>query len=436
MINKPIILEKKDPVELLTVAFHNFNRATQSLRQNYQALKKEAESLNKKLAETNEELTRKVRELGSIRNYLNNILDSMTNGLIAIDHGGKITIFNRAAETITTYRAKQVVGLSYEKVFGQKNRSLTSLIKKSLREGISLMEEGVFYRREESIPLEIITNSVRDEKKRMEGVLMVFQDLSTIRRLQKEIEEKKRLALLGEMAANVAHEIRNPLSGIEGFALLLKRTFSGDKKRQEWTDNIIKGARNLNSLVSRLLDFARPLRLNLQVVELKEIIENALFFLSQRIREEKVDIEIKTEFLSHPIKVRGDPNLLKQAFLNLMLNAVQALSEKGKLIIRTNRVFSLSQGKEFVGETRANYSSSRSQREAEVIFSDTGCGILLEDREKIFHPFYTTKAKGCGLGLAITQRIIRSHGGNIRVESKKGKGSIFTVCLPLDGTEG
>jgi len=422
-MTKLIILEKKDPVDLLTRAFHDFNQATQSLRQSYQALKKEAESLNKKLAETNEELTRKVRELGSIRNYLNNILDSMASGLIAIDQGGKITIINQAAEAITTYRANEVLGFSYEKVFGQKNLSFTSLIKKTLQGGTSLMEEGVFYGREENIPLEIVTNPIRDEKKRMEGVLAVFQDLSAIRRLQKEIEEKNRLALLGEMAANVAHEIRNPLSGIEGFALLLKRTFPEDKKKQEWTDNIIEGTRNLNRLVTRLLDFARPLRLNLQVVELKEIIENVLSFLSQRIREEKANVEIKTEFLPHPIKVRGDSDLLKQAFLNLMLNAVQALSGRGKLIIRTSLVCC------------PHYSLSGSQREAEVIFSDSGCGISAEDRKKIFHPFYTTKAKGCGLGLAITQRIIRSHRGNIRMESKKGKGSTFTVRLPLDGTE-
>ena len=428
-----LLQEEKTKIDLLAIAFHNFNQATQSLEESYQTLKDEIAHLNKKLAETNRELTRKVEELSRIHSYLSNILDSMMEGLIAINPQGKISIFNRAAQEITSQPREKVLGSSYQKVFGDKNRAFTHLLKKTLKDRKPLMAERKFYRENEVVPLEIATNPIKRKDREIEGALAVFRDISAIRKLQEEIQHKQRLAMLGQMAASVAHEIRNPLSAIEGFALLLKDTFREDTKKSQWANNIVKGTRNLNNLVSNLLNFARPLKVNFQQIQIKEIIENSLSFAFQRIGEEKPNIQIKKEIPTQPIKIIADPELLEQAFLNLILNAIQSMANEGKLTISVDKqVYLHPSPHEFFREWEGDYILTKSYGEVHIRFSDTGCGISKEEMKKIFHPFYTTKAKGCGLGLTITQRIIQSHGGGIKVESKEGKGTTFTIYLPLD----
>lgn len=430
----PQLLNKeKTDIDILTVAFRDFTQATQSLKASYQVVKSQVARLNEELAEVNEELNQKIRELSRTRNYLNNTLNSMMNGLIGIDLQEKITIFNQAAEIITSYKAEKVVGLPHQNIFTHKNQFFTSLFKKTLQERKSLIEERIFYRFNQRVPLEIITNPVQDREGKIEGVLAVFRDLSLVKKLQEEIRDKEGLAVTGEMAASVAHEIRNPLSGIEGFALLLKDALR-EKKQKEWADNIIEGARNLDNLVTNLLNFARPVRPDFQEIEPARIIEDILPFAFQEAEKKKIDLKVVKRFIAQEIRIKGDADLLKQAFLNFMLNSIQAMVNKGRLTI-TIKQTNFSCINEFLREGKGDYLLTKSSRQILIEFSDTGCGISPEEKKKIFRPFYTTKKKGYGLGMSITRRIIQSHAGTVQVESEKGKGTTFTVIFPLPEAE-
>lgn len=428
-----LLAKEKTDIDILTVAFRDFTQATQSLKESYQVVKSQVARLNKELAEVNEELNQKIRELSRTRNYLNNTLDSMINGVIGIDLQERITIFNQAAEIITNYKVEEVVGLAYQKIFRDKNQFFTSLFKKTLQERTSLVEERIFHRFNKRIPLEIITNPVQNREGRIEGVLAVFRDVSLVKKLQEEIRDKEGLAMTGEMAASVAHEIRNPLSGIEGFALLLKDALK-EKKQKEWADNIIEGARNLDNLVTNLLNFARPLRPDFQEIELAKIIEDILPFVFQEAKKKKMGLEVVKRFIAQKAKIKGDSDLLKQAFLNFMLNSVQAMVDKGRLTI-TMRQTNFSYANKFSRERKGDYLLTKFPRQVLIEFSDTGCGISPEEKKRIFRPFYTTKKKGYGLGMAITRRIIQSHEGIIQVESEKGEGTTFTVIFPLKEAE-
>lgn len=435
-MNGKLVMEKGEEIDLLTTAFNAFTQATQRLKESYHNLKEQVATLNKKLAEANEELSRKVEELDRTKSYLNNILDSMMDGLIAIDNSERINIFNQSAEALTGQKAERILKMPLSEILGEKNKSFVSVLRRTLREGKPLMGKKELYINEnKTLPLEVTTNLIKDRTGRIEGALMVFRDISSIRQLEEEIQRKNRLAILGEMAASVAHEIRNPLSGIEGFALLLKDLVK-EKRGREWIDNILKGTRNLNNIIANLLNFARPLRPNFQDVEVKELIEGILPFIFQRIQRERLDIRIYKHFPPEPIKMRGDPTLLKQCFLNIMLNAVQSISERGKIKISIEKTtLPYPTPYKFLREWKGDYVVNRSCGDVYIKFSDTGCGISEEEKKKIFSPFYTTKSDGTGLGLAITQRIVQTHGGSIEIESKIHKGSVFIIRLPLNYSE-
>jgi len=435
-MNGKLVMQKGEEVDLLTTAFNAFTQATQRLKESYQDLKEQVATLNRKLAEANERLSKKVKELDKTKSYLNNILDSMMDGLIAIDNQERISIFNQSAEALTNQRAEKILKMPFSEVLGEKNKLFASILKETLKEGKPLMGKKELYINDNKVlPLEVTTNLIKGKAGRIEGALMVFRDISPIRQLEEEIQRQNRLAMLGEMAASVAHEIRNPLSGIEGFALLLKDVVK-EGKEKEWITNIVRGTRSLNNIITNLLNFARPLKPNFQEVELKGLIAPILPFILQKIQREKLDIRICNHFPLEPIKMKGDPNLLKQCFLNLMLNAVQSISGKGEIAVSVEKkIHPYPTPYKFLREWKGDYIVNRSHGDVYIKFSDTGCGISQEEKGKIFSPFFTTRAEGIGLGLAITRRIVQSHGGSIEVKSKVNKGSTFIIRFPLNHSE-
>jgi len=434
MQNKNLSPDKKE-MNLLVYAFQNFAQATETLSKSYKALQQKITQLNTELSEANKALSRKVAELNRVRTYLKNILDSMMDGLIVLDLDGKITIFNHSAERITGYKAEDVLGRHYEAIFGKENEEFVSLLKESLDKRTAIIGEKNFFSSEKRIFLEVTANPVKDNDGKTEGVVVVFRDVSLIRYLKDEIQRKKKLAILGEMAASVAHEIRNPLSGIEGFALLLRDNLKEDREKKKWVEHIIKGARSLNNLVNNLLSFSHPLKPDFQFIMIDQIIESTLTLIQQKIQKEKIAVSMVKKFSSHPVKIVGDPDLLRQAFLNLMLNAVEAMPGGGKLSILV-KVDSLAQATCQSENKKHRGITCNIDRDVIVEISDTGHGIAPENISRIFHPFFTTKSKGCGLGLAIVQQIVESHGGKIRVRSKPGEGTTFILHLPLANNPG
>ncbi len=232
------------------------------------------------------------------------------------------------------------------------------------------------------------------------------------------MKERDRLAALGQMAAGLAHEIRNPLGAIKGAAQLLQPVGpqAADSSTMEFLDIIVEEANRLNKIVSQFLDYARPFRGNPSPLDVNDVVKKTLALLDKE--EAASRIEISTNLLDGLPPVRADSEQLRQVFLNLSLNALQAMPQTGKLQVSTS----------LRRATRRGAAAAF----LEVRFRDTGVGIPPGDLRNLFIPFFTTKEKGTGLGLPISQRIIENHGGTIEVRSQPGAGASFTVLLPIE----
>ncbi len=232
-----------------------------------------------------------------------------------------------------------------------------------------------------------------------------------MKRLEKQSERNDRLTAMGEMAARIAHEIRNPLGSIELFASILQREIE-DENQKRLVSHICSGVKNLNHVISNLLAFTRQPKPVLEKIDLHKFLDELLLF--GEFLTDKNDIRLKKEYYTSSLSVYGDEELLKQVFLNIIRNAVQAMQDGGVLKVKTGT------GKKKRG----------SLGYIEVKISDTGIGISKDNLKNIFNPFFTTKDKGTGLGLAIVHNMIESHNGMIEVESREGKGTAFTILLP------
>ncbi len=237
--------------------------------------------------------------------------------------------------------------------------------------------------------------------------------------LEKETQLRRadRLSALGQLSAGLAHEIRNPLGAIKGAVEILQDDFPSGHPKAEFYSILLREVDRLNDVLTNFLNFARPVTPHFAPLDVRAVLTALEGLISGQARAHRV--QIFTSFHAGPSRVMADETLLKQAFLNIMLNAAEAMPEGGDLAISTRL-------------SPAGAAGSRPEW-VEVVFDDTGPGIGEEDLGRIFDPFFTTKTDGTGLGLAITHRIIENHHGTIRVMSQRGKGTTFVVTLPLEG---
>jgi signal transduction histidine kinase len=233
---------------------------------------------------------------------------------------------------------------------------------------------------------------------------LIYRDMSL---KDKQIMQAEKMAAIGELAAGIAHEIRNPLGIITGSAETVRK-HEDRKIREEMTKYILEESHRINGLISTFLDFARPKEPKLVSCDLREVLEKTLLLLSPQAKT--LGVEIKKEISQKPLQVSIDPDQIRQAFTNLGVNALEAMPQGGIL-----KVTILDNNRDKIW----------------VRFSDTGNGISKEVAAKVFDPFFTTKEGGTGLGLSIAHRIVTQHGGEIRMEGEEGKGSTFTITLPL-----
>jgi two-component system, NtrC family, sensor histidine kinase HydH len=236
-----------------------------------------------------------------------------------------------------------------------------------------------------------------------------YRDLREIHELKERVRRSEHLASLGRLAAGMAHEIRNPLSSIRGFAQFFLNRFQGKKEEQEYASIMVKEVDRLNRVISELLDFAHPRQLRREPCHLAGILDYALKVLALELEKKKVVVE--KHYAEDLPLVPADQEQLSQAFLNLLLNALEAIEEEGRIIIGLQK----DSGRDMMN----------------ITLTDNGRGIPPEDLEKIFEPFFSTKRKGNGLGLAIVNQIVENHGGEIWAENRQGGGTVFTIVLPL-----
>lgn len=398
----------------LAAAFHLFNQYTQRLEEAYNQLQSRVKEVDREMAYTNACLKDKVQELDSLTKYLNSLLRSIHSGVIAVNLKGEISTINKAAEKILKLNASDVMGKRVETIFKNSDDS-TPLLLLALERGKNCIDverkietnQGVLKWIESSVSL------IKDANENTIGAVEVFRDLSEIRELEMRLRNADKLAAIGAMAACIAHEIRNPLNGIEGFSALLARDFEDSDPRKKLVKNIIQGTKNLNKTVTELLVFARPLRLKTKNTSVSEILDRTLFFVIEDMKQKGINnVHIRKDYNLDMDLLMCDPEKLQQAFLNLCLNGIQSMVCGGDLTIFT-RVL----GDDAYGDIQ-------------VGIRDTGTGIKKEVVHKIFYPFFTTKQEGTGLGLAIVNRIIEAHNGKIYVESIEGKGTTFYINLP------
>jgi len=400
-------------IQSLTEAFGVFNEKTRNLQNSYSSLKKQVEQVNEELKLKNEALKRKIEELDMTRDYLNNIVESMSSGLIAVNMRERITTFNKAAERITGYSRRELLGKRYSTAFPEAIGEQSILGRMIERPNSRVLEElTLSTKKGDSIPIGASLSPVRDAENRLMGAIQMFNDLTEIKLLEEQVRRADRLAALGEMAASVAHEIRNPLGGIEGFASLLERDLAGDESKRAMARNIVDGAKILNRIVSSLLDFTRPLSLIAAETKVEEVIEEALTLAVQKPGQMTDKLVVEKRFHADGV-LRIDRQLMLQVFMNLILNAVQAMDGEGVLSLETQRV----------------------NGAFHIHIGDTGCGIPNEVRERLFMPFVTTKREGNGLGLSMVMKIVSAHNGTIKYESKCGEGTVFNITLPATTTE-
>jgi two-component system sensor histidine kinase PilS (NtrC family) len=255
---------------------------------------------------------------------------------------------------------------------------------------------------------------------------LIFQDITRFKEMEEQMKRIDKMAAVGLLAAGMAHEIRNPLASLSGSIQMLKSELLLDDSQQHLMDITLRESERLNALITDFLLFAQPPQTNKMPRQMSKLIEETieLFVHSPSFHE---GIQIVRSGLPQDIKVMIDADQMKQVFWNLLLNAAQAMSDGGEIRLH------LEKGKDAVWEKSLPSSNPNKGKEwVKISIADSGNGIPPQEKEKIFEPFFTTKEGGTGLGLSIVHKIIENHNGLIKVESEVGRGSIFTIFLPMD----
>ncbi|MDL1984155.1 MAG: ATP-binding protein [Deltaproteobacteria bacterium] len=330
------------------------------------------------------------------------IIESVNSGILTIDLHGNIKSFNRAAEKIT--------GFLYSEIINKKISDVFPLLSKMLNKKNQWKQGSRFEVADSGNILGCSVSTLVDSNRKKVGNTLIFQDLTVIKEMERKIERNKRLAFVGEMAAGLAHEIRNPLASISGPIQMLSKNLRVDETDKKLMQIILRGKDRLDGFVKDFLLLARPkpserMDINVEVI-IDDLLESLRF--SHEWRE---DIEV-IKNLCNQTSIYGNKAEIRQVIWNMISNAVQAMPEGDKLKIETSEVFN--DTKEYL----------------EIRISDNGCGIEEKNQDKVFEPFYTTKKNGTGLGLAIVNRIVESHMGKIKIKSKPGKGTDCIVLLP------
>jgi len=340
------------------------------------------------------------------------IIESVDNGILTVDLAGAIKSFNRAAEEITGRPFRDIENRLFSEVFPEGP---------SLDRSTDAAKSGPMARTHFEIPF--VTGSgkvlvlggsvspLRDFQGTMIGSIVIFQDLTEINEMRKSLEKSRHLALIGEIAANLAHEIRNPLASIGGSIQMLKGGMAKDKTNAKLMQIILRGKEHLESFLKDFLLMARPAQGAREKIDIRDILKDSIESLRTIADWHELHEAVMIP-ADAPLYIQANKTEIRQILWNLMLNAVQSMPDGGVLKVEAlpRRV---------------------DRRDGtQISISDTGCGIEERQLSKIFDPFYTTREAGTGLGLAVVNRILDAYGGSIHTQSEPGKGTTFTVWLP------
>jgi len=348
------------------------------------------------------------------------LLNSLSSGVVAANMNGVITMFNT--------QAQQIMGMEAQSAMGRPITVLPEPVRIALDgtlkgRGRLLDQDAVLGRSTgEDVPIRMSTTAFHGHTELQAGALVVISDMTQLKAMEDQVRRTDRLSSLGTLSAGIAHEIKNPLVSIKTFTQLLPDRYEDPEFRTTFFDLIGSEVTRIDRLVNRLLNFARPSKASLQDVPLHELLDDCLSLVGEQMRTSQ--IRLVRSFEEGTELIEGDPDLLKQCFVNFLLNAIQCMedAEGGELAVRIA-----------LGDSGRNGSSpSRGGKRDQIVisFEDTGPGIDPDDVPRVFDPFFTTKSTGTGLGLAVAHGIIREHGAEVNIRSLKQVGTCFDVTFP------
>jgi two-component system, NtrC family, sensor histidine kinase HydH len=337
-----------------------------------------------------------------VKVFSDNLVSRMPIGLVALDQEGRVTAINSVAETTLGVNAADVIGKAASAI-------MPAVLADTLTDAADPVETEVLcpVAEDRLIPMDVSAAMLTDEDGQHFGRVILFKDLTEMRALHQELEKNRRLATVGRLAAGVAHEIRNPLSSIKGFATYFKEKYRENDRDQEIALIMIQEVDRLNRVVSQLLEFSRPMRLHFQAVTLKPFVEDTFRLVGQQCTAAGIVLALTMSDEERCAVMDADK--MKQVLLNLYYNALDAMTDGGHLTVRIT------------------------DDEGDAVclqVSDTGAGIDPKDLPHIFEPYFSTKKSGTGLGLAIVHNIIEAHRGKIQIDSRHGEGTTVRITLP------
>ncbi|CAH8768010.1 ATP-binding protein [Paenibacillus dendritiformis] len=361
-------------------------------------------------AESTEGQNQEQGKLSLLQQFAGAFLQDVNLGILLLDVQFRLVDISDMACRILGWAKSEVLHRRVNDLFGEMPTEY-HLVQRSLLEGVVTHNHAVSWTNgSDRYDLLMDSNVLRDEQDRIVGAYVLFKDVSNLRSLEEQVQRSDRLAMIGQIAAGTAHEIRNPLTSIKGFLQMFKKKLDehGMIKEVHYTDIMLTEINRINELVGEFLLLSKPKHLTIERVNLHQVLGEILPIIQNEAVLHAVQVNYKAD---EPLPlVIGDRELLKQVFINIAKNGIEAMSEGGVLNVTARR-------------------DDESKRVL-IDIQDSGPGIPSYIIDKIFDPFFTTKANGTGLGLSVCQRIIHDLGGSIRV-STKGYGTTFTLYFPF-----
>ena len=411
-------------------SYASFNRIINGLQRQYIELKEEFSAQNEKLAEANQKLVQLTESNLAANQFLFSMFDSIPVGVVTVDRQGMVTHLNPAGAILLNRNARQDFGKHYNDIMPESdNESAGALTAIQTGVGTASTEKNLTLNDHRKLKVSVSTSILKDEAGNCVGAIEVIQDLTKVRKMEHEIARLNTLAALGEMAATIAHEVRNPLAGIGGFASLLERDFDSEDPKIQLVQKIKRGVDTLNQTVTKLLNYTRFNELNRVETNYVPFLKGSIeqFHHEQNIGIHSSAFTFIENQISNPndLKTSIDKLLFRQCLFNLFTNSLEASGTNAKITISLSVYPASAFPAHFTNKINLDFDESL----LVTTISDNGPGIKVENRDKIFAPFFTTKTSGSGLGLAVAWKLIKAHGGDIILGERSGAGATFHILL-------
>ena len=352
------------------------------------------------------------KRLLSERRFIDNVMNSAGVGILITDAKGKILSINPRIEEIFVTKSSEVIGKPADVIFSGDQRAIFHIIRETMRKKKDTEKEVNFVQKEDELILKVNSFVVFDGDKRFSGVATLIQDVTETKRLSESLRRMEKMAAIGTMAAGVAHELRNPLSGIYTTIQTLTKELACTGEQKLEMDAVLEEVDRMETLIQEILRFSKPLPLTISKGDINAVLKKCVAALQDKIKAKR--IRVLCEAQDETAYLRADMDKMHQVFLNLLVNAIEASEEGGTVEIHSRSI---------------PFSNNGRPKGIEIQVTDHGVGIPPDNLSKIFDPFFTTKNYGTGLGLTICAKIIEEHNGEIIVKSENGRGSVFTIRL-------